>query len=150
MEGYGAGDERRGRMIKRLVVVVAAVVVLGLIGYFILHNYSEKKLAESFVSQLNAKKFDDAYRIWGCTEAHPCRDYDYTRFLEDWGPNKSKSEWKVTDVDGCPTGVIVTVAGGPEPAPLWIDRGGNTLGFSPWPECQGKRWRWRQFFHRGS
>ncbi len=150
LEGYGAGDERRGRMIRRILLALAAVAVLGLVGYFFLRDYSEKSLAKHFVAQLNAKQFDDAYRTWGCTDAHPCRDYNYARFLEDWGPNKSKSGWKITDVDGCPTGVIVTIGGGSDAMPLWIDRGGKTLGFSPWPECQDKKWRWKQFFQKAS
>lgn len=151
MAGYGADDERRGRRIRRIALAVGLALVLGLTGYFLFRDYREKSLAKRFIAQLNAKQFDDAYRTWGCTDAHPCRDYDYKRFLEDWGPDKSKAEWKVTDVDGCPDGVIITLAGGAaEPTPLWIDRGGNTIGFSPWPECQGKKWRWKQFFQKRS
>lgn len=148
MEEYGEGEERRGRLIRRIVAAVLAATLIGLVGYLFFRNYSEKSLVKKFASELNAKQFDQAYRTWGCTDSVPCRDYTYQRFLQDWGPDKAKSEWKVTDLDGCPTGVIVTVSGGPEPAPLWVDRGGHTLGFSPWPECQGKKWRWEQFFKR--
>ena len=42
---------------------------------------------------------------------------------------------------------IVTVsAPGAEKTPLWVERGTSSLTFSPWPECQGKRWRFKQFF----
>jgi hypothetical protein len=147
MEEYGEGEYRRSRTIRRIVIALFAAGLIGLVGYLFIRNYSEKSLVKRFATHLNAKQFDLAYHTWGCSDTHPCRDYSYERFMQDWGPDKAKSDWKITDTDGCPTGVIITVNGtGTEPASLWIDRGGNTIGFSPWPECQGKKWRWQQFF----
>ena len=35
-----------------------------------------------------------------------------------------------------------------KPEPLWVERSNKVLSFSPWPECQERKWRFRQFFHR--
>lgn len=43
--------------------------------------------ASNFFSLLRENKLEDAYRIWGCDPAQPCRDYNLAKFKEDWGPN---------------------------------------------------------------
>ncbi len=65
-------------------------MVLAVIAYFILHNYFEKRVAKEFLSEVNAGQYQKAYEKWGCTAQHPCPNYDYQRFLEDWGPAKKK------------------------------------------------------------
>ena len=148
LQNYGAGDEHRIRVIKRTVVAVVAACILAVAAYLYLKNFREEQLAKRFLSQLNSRQFDAAYQTWGCGDSHPCRDYDYQKFLEDWGPSKD-ANWKVTGVDGCQAGAIVIVASGKsEKTPLWVERGGSTLSFSPWDECQGKQWRFKQFFRR--
>ncbi len=147
LQDYGAGEDRRGRFIKRLVIALVALLIVGFLAYEFFQNYSEERLVKQFISQINASQYPEAYQTWGCSDVHPCRDYSYQRFLEDWGPAKKLTGWKVSDVDGCPTGAIVTVAAtGSEKTPLWVERGTSSLTFSPWPECQGKRWRFKQFF----
>jgi hypothetical protein len=149
LETYGAGDEARARLIKRLAAALIVVIVLGVAAYFYFQDFKEEHLTKQFLEQLNARRFDAAYRIWGCSDAQPCRDYSYQKFLEDWGPEKGNGDWKVKGVDGCPTGAIVLVAaGGTESTPIWVEHGGTTLTFSPWNECQGKQWRFKQFFRR--
>lgn len=150
LQTYGVADERRGRMIKRLVIAGASILILLLVGYMVFHNYPEKRVANSFLEKINAKDYQGAYRLWGCTEQHPCPNYDFNRFMADWGPaSKAESSWKVASVDGCRTFVTVNVqAKGTELQSLAVQRSDKSLGFAPAPECQEKQWRWRQFFNR--
>jgi hypothetical protein len=149
LEAYGAGDERRIRLIKRSVIAVAIALVAGITLYVIFKNYSEKRAVKQFLAEVNAGEFQQAYRTWGCSDAHPCPGYSYQKFLEDWGPKSNRNNWKISNVDGCQTGVVVTVsARGSEPEALWVQRSDKSLSFSPWPECQERKWRFRQFFQR--
>ena len=156
LQQYGAGDERRIRIIKTLVFIGLGIIVLALIAYFGFHNYAEKQVVKRFLERLNAHDFEGAYREWGCTPEHPCPNYDFQRFLEDWGPSKKiTSPWKIASVDGCKTFVTVNVqAEGSQLQSLGVERSDHSLGFAPAPECQEPKWHWRQFFnrifHRGS
>jgi hypothetical protein len=149
LDAYGADDERRNRIIKRVVIGVLVILAVATAAYLFFDNYREKKVVNHFLSLVNSGQFQAAYQSWGCTASHPCPEYSYQKFLEDWGPKQNGKDWKVSDVDGCPTGVVVTVdAPGFDPQPLWVQRSDKSLSFSPWPECQGKKWRFRQFFRR--
>lgn len=147
---YGVEDERRSRIIWRIVYVSIALVVVGIISYFVLHDYPEKRVANRFLEQVNSKNFEEAYREWGCTTEHPCPNYDYKRFLEDWGPAKKiGSPWKVASTDSCRSFLTVNVtAEGAELESLSVQRADKSLGFAPSPECQEMQWRWKQFFGR--
>jgi len=156
LEEYGIEDQRRGRVVKRVVGLGIAAVFLAIAGYLFFHNFSEKRTVSRFLDQVNARNYQEAYREWGCTSEHPCPNYDFHRFMEDWGPSKqSSSPWKVAAVDGCKTFVTVNVeAAGAPLQSLSVDRGDGSLGFAPSPECQEKQWRWKQFlgriFHGGA
>jgi hypothetical protein len=150
LQNYGAGEEHRNRIIKFTIVGVLAALILALIAYFLFHNRSEEKTVEHFLAQINAHDYKDAYVTWGCTEANPCRNYDYARFLEDWGPKtKASSPWKIATVEGCRSFVTVNVkADGAELQSLGVERGAHTVSYAPSPECQERKWRWKQFFQR--
>ena len=150
LEEYGVEDQRRSRAIKRIVLVCIATLFLVVIGFLFFHNFSEKKTVSHFLDQVNAKNYQEAYRQWGCTTEHPCPNYDYRRFMEDWGPSKQGSApWKVASVDGCTTFVTINVQATGEPLQsLSVERSDGSLGFAPSPECQEKQWRWKQFFGR--
>jgi hypothetical protein len=149
LQNYGAGEEAHARLIKRLVLGLIAVVILGVAAYFYFQDFKEERLTKQFLGELNEHRFDAAYRTWGCTEAQPCRDYGYQKFLDDWGPQKANGDWKVKGVDGCSAGVIVMVAArGTEATPIWVEQSASSLTFSPWDQCPGKRWRFKQFFQR--
>ena len=150
LQGYGAGEERRNRTIKIIVFSAIGALLLTWILYLVFHNFSEKRTVEHFLAQVNARDYRDAYSDWGCTEAAPCTNYDYKRFLEDWGPGKNtESPWKVVSVDGCKTFVTVNVqAAGSELQSLGVERGTKTIMYAPAPECQEPKWRWKQFFSR--
>lgn len=150
LQEYGVEDERRGRIIWRIVYSCLGLLVVGIVAYFVLHDFSEKRVAKRFLEQVNSKNFEEAYREWGCTSAHPCPNYNYERFLNDWGPGKkTSSPWKVASVDSCKSFVTINVkAEGTELESLSVQRADNSLGFAPAAECQEREWRWKQFFSR--
>jgi hypothetical protein len=150
LQGYGVGEERRNRIIKRIIIAVAAALILGWVAYLLLQDYSEKQLVKRYLAEVNAHDYQSAYAYWGCTAAKPCQYYDYSRFLRDWGPQKNiASPWKIASVDGCRTFVTVNVqAAGAELESLGVQRGANTIMYAPSPECQERKWHWKQFFQR--
>lgn len=150
LQQYGAGDEKRSRMVKRIVLIAIVILILAIAAYLFFHNYSEKQTAKHFLAEVNSGQYQQAYRDWGCTAGHPCPNYDYRRFMEDWGPSKKiSSPWKIASTDGCKTFVTVNVqAQGSELQSLSVERDNDGLGFAPAPECQEKEWRWKQFFQR--
>ncbi len=150
LQHYGAGEDRRNRVIKTIIFSVVGLLVLLWVLYLVFHNFSEKQTVKHFLAQLNGHDYKGAYASWGCTASAPCTNYDYKRFLEDWGPSKAvSSPWKISSVDGCKTFVTVNVqASGSELQSLGVERGTKTLMFAPAPECQEPQWRWKNFFHR--
>lgn len=150
LQTYGVADERRGRIIKRLLIAAGSVLAILLFGYLFFHNYSEKRVANSFLDKINAKDYQAAYREWGCTDQHPCPNYDFHRFMNDWGPaSKAESPWKVTSIDACKSFVTINVqAKGTELESLAVQRNDKSLGFAPASECQEPQWHWKQFFSR--
>src|SRR5690242_17296395 len=102
LQQYFAEEERRNRVVKWIVLgcILAVIVVIAL--YLIFHNFAEKQVVKHFLVQVNARDYQAAYSDWGCTAGHPCPNYDYNRFMEDWGPSKKiASPWKIASVDGC-------------------------------------------------
>jgi hypothetical protein len=147
LQQYGEGDERRGRIVKRIVLAALAVVIIAIASYLLVHNFPEKQVAKHFLAEINTGNYDQAYRDWGCAPT-PCKNYDKSRFLADWG-KKFSSPWKIASVDGCRTFVTVNVqADGSELESLAIERDNHQLSFAPSPECQERKWRWKQFFER--
>lgn len=150
LQHYGIDEEHRNRTIRRIIFGCIGFCVLVVASYLIFHNYPEKRRAQQFLAKINAHDYPGAYRDWGCTDRHPCPNYDYNRFLNDWGPSKKiTSPWKLASVDGCNSFVTVNVqADGAELQSLAVERANNSLGFAPSPECNEKQWRWKQFFAR--
>ena len=99
---------------------------LGFVLYSVLQNHSEERQIQAFLDRLKAKDYQGAYRMWGCTEATPCRDYSLQRFMDDWGPASPHGDAAHAQVgggDSCGTGVVVPVdfkKG--EHVPLWVER----------------------------
>src|SRR5690348_1870653 len=88
LDNYGAGDERREKIIKTAIVSAVVLVLAGAILYALFHNYPEERQAKRFFELLRAKDYKSAYSLWGCTDDKPCRDYPMTEFMKDWGPDK--------------------------------------------------------------
>jgi hypothetical protein len=150
LQQYLAEEERRNRIIKLIVLGCLIAIVLAIALYFIFHNFAEKQVVKRFLSEVNSHNYAAAYQEWGCTTEHPCPNYDYSRFMEDWGPSKKiASPWKIASVDGCRTFVTINVqAESAELQSLAVQRNDHSLGYAPAPECQERKWHWKQFFQR--
>ncbi len=146
LEAYGAAEQQHAKRVKSIKWTagsLAVLLVLGAILFSVFRNFAEERQVKAFVELLKNKDYQSAYRMWGCTDATPCRDYAYTRFLEDWGPSSPHADAanaKIGDGDTCGTGVVVPLDfKGTEEVPLWVERANKTIGFSPDPECRKKR-----------
>ncbi len=146
LQNYGVEDEKRGRTTKRIVVAVVATLLTLLFGYLFFHNFPERQMARHFLADVNSHDYKAAYVKWGCTSQTPCPNYDFKRFMDDWG-TKNNAEWKVASSDSCNTFLTVNVqATGSELQSLAVQRSDHSLGFAPAPECQEKKWRFKAFF----
>lgn len=87
LAGYGAGEERRSKLVKRAVIGLISVLVGVTVAYFGLRNQSARSRMDQFIELLQKKDYKAAHALWGCTDQTPCRDYNMERFLRDWGPD---------------------------------------------------------------
>ena len=135
LDQYGAGDERREKIIKAIVFSLIAVVVIGGPLLFIFHNYRQESQVKKFFRALEGRDYKSAYAIWGCTDAKPCKAYPMADFLRDWG-NRDVSRFHIARSRSCGSGVILTVDfGKDQEEKLWVERGDLSIGFSPFPGC---------------
>jgi hypothetical protein len=139
LEAYGAGQEKRDKLVKRATLAVVLVLIVGGVLYFLLRNYRETRQAKLFFELLRKQDYAAAYELWGCNPTSPCRDYTRDKFMEDWGPKSPHADLsalKITRTRGCTTGVILeTDFGKGMTEYLWVDRTTRNLGFAPWPVC---------------
>jgi len=139
LEGYGAGEEKREKLIHRVLLLLVLLVAAGTTLYFVFRNYLETRQAEQFFDLLRQKDYSAAYALWGCTPSSPCSSYTMPRFMDDWGPTSPHadlSHLKITHVRGCTSGVIIEVSfGAGETVLLWVDRKTHDLGYAPFPVC---------------
>lgn len=140
---YETKSSLRERVAKWFFVAIVAVLLLwGLdwtlakLGKDNLTDFRAQWRARSFVKALEAKSYEEAYSMWGCTKATPCRDYAYEKFMEDWGPNSPNAglvngEKLVTR--HCATGIIRTdLLPNKEMVHLYVDRRDLNISFAPW------------------
>ncbi len=150
LDHYGAGEERREKRIKLLVITALAVVIAAGVLYFIFKNYRQERQVNRFFDLLAHQDYQAAYALWGCSAATPCRDYQFPAFLQDWGPQSEHANPKsfhISKTRSCGSGVIVTVDSSGDSSgdsskgankqedKLWVQRDDLTLGFSPLPGC---------------
>jgi hypothetical protein len=139
LDQYGAGEERRGKIIKTVVISLLLTVIVGGSLLFIFHNYREERQVKQFFSLLAAHDYKAAYALFGCTDAKPCRDYQFDKFMEDWGPNSghtSVENAKITRSRSCGSGVLLTVDyGNNRQEKLWVERQDMSIGFPPVQGC---------------
>jgi hypothetical protein len=144
LDQYGAGEERREKITKRVFLsLLGALVAAGLL-YAFFHNYPEEHQASRFFDFLQQRNYQAAYALWGCTNAsaQACRDYPFAEFMKDWGPDVSPvNSAAVLDGESCGSGVIVDVdAGKAGDKKLWVERDTHILGFPPFERCpEGNR-----------
>ena len=142
LDQYGAGDERRIKIIKTLVISLVTLAVLGGLAFFFFHNYQQERQAKRFFERLQAQDYQGAYELWVASE-NDRRGYPFTSFLQDWGPQSghaSVAGYKISKSRSCGNGVILTVdfdKGQQEK--LWVQRENLVIGFSPLPGCPAPR-----------
>ena len=161
LEAYGAAEQHRARILgilKISSIVLVSVLAAGVILYGIFKNYGEERRAKAFLSQLSGHNYKAAYEMWGCTDAHPCPDYPYEKFEEDWGPKSEHADQSATRIglsQSCGTGVVIRVdyPASEEPVSLWVEHNTGIISFAPWPECPGRHLHFRAWlkslFSRG-
>lgn len=138
LDHYGAGEERRERLIKITALVLVGLLIVSGVAYWFLKNWREERQARRFFEELGQQDYRTAYAMWGCTETAPCRDYSLDQFMDDWGPRSGRSSpaaFRVVKSRSCGSGVILTVDTGNRQEKLWVERKTLTLGFSPLPGC---------------
>ena len=142
LENYGAGEERRNRIVRWSVIGFFATLIAGSTLYFTFRFHSEEKRVGSFLAAIKKGDYASAYGIWGCSAEHPCRDYALSKFMEDWGANGAYVKLaggELTHVEPCGIGLIYTIeTPGLQPLILYTDKNDPTLGFSPWAICPEK------------
>jgi hypothetical protein len=141
---YGVSDARRERRVKRIVLWSLAIAVVATILFFTFRSWRQEQVVKQFLSLLKEKKYQDAYKLWGCTQETPCKYYPPEKFNEDWGPSgqyQAAGDAKIQNEDVCGSGVIFTIAiPKTEPFGLWVESSTNILGFAPngWVRCPGR------------
>ena len=138
LDQYGAGEERRERIVKWLVGLALFSLIFGTLGYYLFKNHAQEAEVRQFLTQLRAKDFKSGYASWGCTDAKPCRGYPYDKYLEEWGSATDASAIRITDSETCNAGVIVTLVKSGREEKLWVEKNHPGLGFSPFPSCPNK------------
>jgi len=135
---YGVADERRGKLIKRIVIGGVAAVAVGLILYFSFRNWRQEQTVKQFLMLLQQKKYQEAYEMMGCTAEHPCKYYSPAKFMEDFGPSSpmaNPAAIKIAHEDTCGNGVVFDIG---QPTGIFVDKETNTVGFAPEARCPGK------------
>jgi hypothetical protein len=148
---YGLAETRRARRIKLVVFWTLGVVIVGGILFFTFRNWRQERVVNQFISLIKQQDYQDAYKLWGCTQETPCKYYPPEKFNEDWGPAgqyKDAGEAKIDNEDVCGSGVIFTVLIPKlEPFGLWVESSTNILGFAPngWSRCPGNHLHVREY-----
>jgi hypothetical protein len=161
LEAYGANEQHRARVfaiVRTSSIVLVCVLIVGLILYGVFKNHSEEQRAKSFLGLLQAHDYPAAYAMWGCTDAHPCPEYPFPKFQEDWGPQSPHANESTAHLglsQSCGSGVLLRVdyQGSEEPVSLWVERSNGIISFAPWAECPGRHLHFgawlRSVFSRG-
>ncbi len=138
LDNFGVVDAKREKRNKRIIVSILSIAVVSGLLWFFFRDWKEEARVREFIALLEKKDFRQAYALWGCTDATPCRDYAFDKFLRDWGPDSIAGNMSAVQrgkVKSCSGGIIqqMTIKG--EEVNLFVDRNSLVLGFSPWPVC---------------
>src|ERR1700730_3208318 len=113
LDAYGAGDERRERRNKRILLWGLTVVIVTAVLYFTFRDWREERAGKQFLTLLEQKDYQGAYKLWGCSPETPCKYYPPERFTEDFGPSSAFADpaaAKILHVDTCGNGVVFEIA----------------------------------------
>jgi len=149
-EGQAERQHRRMQMVKRVVLWGLLAAIAGSIAFYSLRTRSQEQVVKQFLDDLQRQQYQEAYRLWGCTQDAPCKYYPPEEFTQDWGPSSRYAHaaaLKVEHVDFCNDGVVFDVAyPNAENIGLWVQRSSNAISFAPWPRCPGRHLQLREFF----
>jgi len=140
---YGVTEARRARRIKGIAVWSIGILIVACVLFFTFRNWRQERIVKQFLSLLKGQNYQDAYKLWGCTQETPCKYYPPEKFNEDWGPAgqyKDAGNAKIENEDVCGSGVIFTLdIPKTEPFGLWVESSTNIVGFAPngWARCPG-------------
>ena len=133
---YGQADRRYEKIVQVAGYALLAAVVLGGIYWLFFRNWREERQVSRFLTLIEQQKYEDGYRMWGCSTETPCPNYSYNKFMEDWGPNSSLGKvtrYHVGRSYDQPSGVIILVEVNGRKIPnLWVGEGSEVIGFSPY------------------
>ena len=134
LDQYGAGVERRLKIIKTAVISVLSALLVGAVLMFIFHNYRQEQQVKRFFERLSARDYESAYTLWVRTEQDR-RGYPMESFLRDWGPGGEHADvngYRISKSLSCGNGVMLMVNFGKGTAEkLWVQRDDLSIGFSP-------------------
>jgi len=137
LDNYGAADAKREKTLHGILkwggLTLATVLVVWFVFHFVIPNGSERAQVKQFFQLLEARDYKQAYAMWGCTDAKPCRSYPVASFMQDWGPEAAPvTSVDVLDGESCGSGVIVDVdTGKAGDRKLWVERKSGILGSLP-------------------
>ncbi len=146
LDSYGVVDQRRERLVKRIVIWSLSAIVIAAILYFSLRTHSQEKVVSQFFQDLAHQQYQEAYKLWGCPEN--CKYYGPEKFLEDWGPASpyaKTSAFKIEHIDYCGDGVVFDL-NLPDNQGLWVNRSTNFISFYDAPRCPGRHLQLGAFF----
>jgi hypothetical protein len=149
---YGVTDARRERRNKLIVLWILGIAIAGTILYFSFRTYRQERVVKQFLSLLKQQNYQDAYKLWGCTQETPCKYYPPERFNEDWGPAgtyKDAVNGKIGVVDVCGSGVFFAMQiPSVKTFGLWVESSTNLLSFAPsdWERCPGRHFQVVEYF----
>lgn len=145
---YGVKDARREKRFYRITGSVLGAVLLGTILWYYFRTWGEEQAIKQFFANLQSKNYKAAYAQFGCSDASPCRDYSFEKFLEDWGEKSEfgdPAEASLGLVEPCGNMVWIEVTRPNKPRiGLAVDPQTKTVGYAPSVRCPGV-WRVRDF-----
>ena len=154
LESYAAIEERKAgnrRRLKLSAIITVSTVIVAALLYGMFRNFHQEQVAKTFLRDLENHQYQEAYRMWGCSDQMPCRDYAFSKFTEDWGPNSAYAHQgapKIALSQSCGSGTFIRlVYPKGDPVGLMVDRGTDVVSFAPssWVECPGRHWHFWEF-----
>jgi hypothetical protein len=132
LDQYGAGDARRTRVIRNIVIISVVALALAGVLLYVFHTYRQEKQVARFFDLLGRHDYQAAYALWVRTDADR-QGYPYDAFMKDWGPDAFPvGKVEVLDGESCGSGVIVDVdTGKTGDKKLWVERDSLVISFPP-------------------
>jgi hypothetical protein len=148
LSNYGVADAKREKRFLRTVILIVGAALVGALLWYYFRTFFEERAVQQFLTNLGSRDYKAAHAQFGCTEATPCRDYDFARFMEDWGDKSAfadVSKVKVTLAEPCGNTVWVTIKHpNQKELGLAVDTETRIITYAPEARCPGV-WRIRDF-----